>query len=913
MSEFVRKFVKRLILQEPPVAPVSAPLIPAKHIANSDFRNYDHFSQKLDELSRALTPGKVVTLTGHAGIGKTYLAREYASRLPHEGIETYFASVGEGKDALISALLPEAKRFYVSSKDRISPKPSGKHGDDGYAQQLVEEFLCSIETHPKILIVLDNLDRYFEEDALYDQLSKLVPERIAGRLLFTTRDPGLAIARRSLQYIDVSAMNDSDGAEFLISMAGLPTSAGKAAEAVSKMVGGLPLALAQSAAYINHRMSQPGSTYTVEEYIRDWQRDKSEVRTSKGVVGAHDPLFRTYELAYNRLKVEDPHSAHVWAVCSALSPDHISQSLIHMISSRHRGVAPLSKVVSDPVRELTDRRLLDTVSGGQEFAMHRSGRAALRDILATEGVLNYRLHDALAALDSVISSTGGVLPSGLYPHVESVWEAFAQNTSGDEAAEMLASQYPHLAPHCEDVRLLQAVDEGNSWQLLLYGTESPNYKGMKMLEQADVREKIKRRMAVVGRARGAEEGRTIFACVYLLVHYWWDLYLPGDHIGDPLLVMWREAYPDEADRKLGAALDDFQKAYPPVREYKERTKSSFAMSGRWNQAGKAMLAVREMLKLTEPLEEDAPRSRRYARGMTNLYLAESLRHGRGLAGYSELGSEESLNLYSEAITIFEEDEDSFHHIWLHFELADFHVECSQRYRDNTNALTLPRGSNAGLMRNHIEAALHTASSGLSLALKAAEGDDVDTEVIAYFYTTLASAYWASGCSVEEALAYRLAACFCGYAFLFSEKDNYSASFYEEQVERTLDWLQEALGKDATPTAKSGVLSDARVAELCQTIRQFWGSEKLPAKQLDPLVEARDWETLVGLLFPSRPPIEGISCDATVPKEHIGAIGEIMLAMPGRIEANFPLPFPQTFFEAARAIAQNAAEMDDDDA
>jgi hypothetical protein len=571
-------------------------------------------------------------------------------------------------------------------------------------------------------------------------------------------------------------------------------------------------------------------------------------------------------------------------MCAFFDPDNIPLGLLEKYSRDGQVPGPKDDIYK-AVWNARDLHLLEHDAPSSTISLHRVVRHVLRDLLAEEQAEEALRQQAMTTLERALSDSR--LARWLHPHVETTKE-------GPQI-----EKYPLLREYLEDLGVMNALEAGDSWEKLVFGGESPSYEAMHRLEDDDGRTKVILRMAAISRVCSEEFARVVFACVYFVVHYWWDNYLAGDHIADPLLEIWEQTHDSEVDKKLLETLHRIQEKYPPVQHYKERTNEKrIEMVSRWNEVGRAVQEVREQLNIALAPKEPATPATRYARGITNIYLAEALRYGKGLKEYSHPDNDQIPPLYREAEELFGRNSDHFHQIWAKWETADFRLEAGQRCRRYAEENPRTKKEYGDKATEHFEEADKKCRDGLRHAIERGRDDEIDAEVIANFYSTMASLEWETSRQASRIIGYRWAAPYVAYAYVLSEKDVYSVSFYEEHVERTMDWLLEVI--DSAPD---------EAVPLCQFFRKCWGRPALAEGTLRSLFSRQDWDSLRDYLFPTAPELTPTSTTYNADLTD-GSREEVMRhvrAMPRRIGQLRQHPLPETFTEVARLLKKQLVD------
>jgi hypothetical protein len=359
------------------------------------------------------------------------------------------------------------------------------------------------------------------------------------------------------------------------------------------------------------------------------------------------------------------------------------------------------------------------------------------------------------------------------------------------AAEHCAAQLAKL----EDEEY--SADAYESW----YRYEDPRW-------QAEKREWLYHQSrASAGGSRQRELGRLRLARVFLDAFWWWGCYLDFPFCRT-LLFDWRTT---QADRDWADSFVQILDAYPPGYD-KEKAPHDWREGElpRWDAVRAALLEVRDACGvggdpagLTEP-------ERRHVRGLIETFLAHAARYeSRDPAALAAASAH-----YDTAIELFEEDGDEWDEAWTRFERAELHVDHGE----------------ADAARADWE-----RSADLVVELE-------DEELAANLHRLAADAHAAAG-DLDSVFAAHGRAVL--HAYLFQNRphppDEYTLSFYVEQVARSLDRLVEVAEVGGDVGRAAGLLAAA-----------VPGRPAPDAEEIAALCAASDLRALSACLFPDPP-------------------------------------------------------------
>jgi hypothetical protein len=233
-------------------------------------------------------------LTGMGGIGKTQLAVEYAYRYQEAypgGV--YWVNGAKRWQAELAALADK-----VGLREDSAPEVDRE-------RRLARAFAASLAEHSGALVIFDNVEDPLE---LSNASLEIVPTRLDCRLLFTTR-------RRALPFrmLDVGVLAEPDALTLLLSsparcgllQGGAPDEP-RAAIAICRTLGCLPLAIALAAAYLDKH-----PRITLAGYLRGLEKHGALVVTDTGGIDPrllatqHDKAVKaTLEEQWGSLRAE---------------------------------------------------------------------------------------------------------------------------------------------------------------------------------------------------------------------------------------------------------------------------------------------------------------------------------------------------------------------------------------------------------------------------------------------------------------------------------------------------------------------------------------------------------------------------------------------------------------------------------
>ena len=257
-------------------------------------------------------------ITGLGGIGKTQTAVEYAYR-HQKDYDFIFWVKSDTLESLSSDFLTIASLLNLP------------HGQEQDQNRLIEDMKWWFLAHEHWLLIFDNAD----DLAL---VKEFLPGGGKGHTLLTTREQ---VTGRMAQRLNVEVMDEEEGALLLLQRAkllpfGEPLAAASpqdkdTAQEISRLLGGLPLALDQVGAYIEE------TNCGLKGFVQVYHERQADLLKRRGKYDTdHLDVATTFSLAFEKVKQKSAIAADVLHLCAFLDPDAIPEELF-MQGSTHLG------------------------------------------------------------------------------------------------------------------------------------------------------------------------------------------------------------------------------------------------------------------------------------------------------------------------------------------------------------------------------------------------------------------------------------------------------------------------------------------------------------------------------------------------------------------------------------------------
>ncbi|KAK8115630.1 hypothetical protein PG984_012132, partial [Apiospora sp. TS-2023a] len=270
-------------------------------------------------------PASRAALIGIGGIGKSQAVIEYAYRVRDNRPQTWIFWI----HASTAARVEEA---YRGIADRLNLP--GRSKSNVNVCQLVSNWLCD-ETNGQWILILDNTDNvevFFPQRKPQDAstpLGNYLPQSQNGSILVTSRnrDAALRIVGDPRNVMQVQAMGKSQALQSLRNRLHSTSDEDGMADLLD-VLGYIPLAITQAAAFINRRSRMTVSNY-LSDFHRSLERKGSLLGRDMGDLrrdgSASNSVATTWRLSFESMREERPSAADLLSLMSFFHPHGIPE------------------------------------------------------------------------------------------------------------------------------------------------------------------------------------------------------------------------------------------------------------------------------------------------------------------------------------------------------------------------------------------------------------------------------------------------------------------------------------------------------------------------------------------------------------------------------------------------------------
>ena len=303
------------------------------YLRNPNFTGREPLLTQLHEAlagGQGTTPRQPRALCGLGGIGKTQIALEYVYRYTADyDVVWWIRSEDASTCAADFIALAAALRLPEAANPEQAANPDQKVPID----VVIAAARRWLEQHGEWLLVFDNAP---EPEAVRDYF----PRGGSGHIIITSRYPTW---QGTATEFPVEVFDRQESVDYVLATTRQDDQA--TASALADVLGDLPLALAQAAAYVS------AAGISISGYLDLFQRERAELWKDEAAPADYGKtVATTWAVAMQKLTQQVPAAAAVLHLCAFLAPDNIPRSLL----TEHPGVLPEKlKTVATTPRFLT--------------------------------------------------------------------------------------------------------------------------------------------------------------------------------------------------------------------------------------------------------------------------------------------------------------------------------------------------------------------------------------------------------------------------------------------------------------------------------------------------------------------------------------------------------------------------------
>jgi tetratricopeptide (TPR) repeat protein len=314
----------------------------------------------LQALRQALATKSVVALWGLGGMGKTQTAVAYAQQhsAEHPGVAVLWLTgdtVSQFQQGLVElALLLRHHQRLDEPCDERDP------------HSLRQAALAYLGRESDYLLLCDNVDAPLA-------IAPVWPKRLAGKVLLSTRSQD--VRRLGAVILELGKLSPDESRAYL-EACHPPRGPGEAEAmgALQQELDGLPLALAQAAAFL----SEHGSRYA--DYLQQYRKQRLDLLEQGLPADYPGSVATTWRMSLAELKRTAPASLGLLKLCAMLQPDEIPEEVLQPLIADADDALALDRLL----KPLLTYALLQRDRQGRLLSMHRLVQQALQAQMSRE-------------------------------------------------------------------------------------------------------------------------------------------------------------------------------------------------------------------------------------------------------------------------------------------------------------------------------------------------------------------------------------------------------------------------------------------------------------------------------------------------------------------------------------------------
>jgi ribosomal protein S18 acetylase RimI-like enzyme len=868
----------------------------------------------LRDLDMALKSHKVVVLTGKGGMGKTTTASAYRNKYKQNYANIMQIELS-GTNSIDEAIYYRTESVtgddtFSTIKNNIDEAKKRSNNtaelNSLYTTWREKLFATPLNRELPYLFTIDGYDNPQNEmNEIISSLGSLQTHSLC-KLLITSRSNDFFTDDEGVHCIPMPYMSEQKALELLSSVSGKKLTNEElpfAIYIVHAIAGYYPLAIKVIGRYLSNMPPQFGfedfvNLYETEEdpelRMRIYNEDPNS-RTSLPDSISDKSLSWIVQKGYEAAERESNSAPVILGLCLSLSNSPIPTDLLNSLTSFLPDYS--YQTLYTGLNSAVGKGLLDwTNPEKNSFELH----PIVNDVLSDTCEIPSQKDVCLRLVEEILKSGNGVVKKSMFSHASKLCES-----------EDL-QQFPYLSRFQSRLLVHDAIRTG-SLEKIFYQAKAnrkTSHSGLRQIESEEWKQRMESIFAEVDAYYESPKDRNkFFVTLFLLSYYWHDGYLPQDiereiEVAPPLLKSWENVHQDQDTKDLVACLGEFYASYPCLYKYNIR----FSASAEWRTIQKCLKQVKTLLGIEESFEridfELLNRENNLIRalyGFLFAYWVESELH-LSVSKFHK-PTARVWKFYEYSCELFSENDDVFHHSWFCWEQAEAHADVARSmvkpqdvFRSWSSQLRFNKRFNKHEEENlkkHLktsadlcEKAMHISLDSLDIDLSSIENEpevyleeyesDVDGELFANIYAILAEVYALDPETENLTWGYHCASLLSAYAFMESQKDQYSLFVYSECVERLLDRLESL-------PLQSG--SDkARAIQVCDFIQNFWSlywqTHLLPTPDFTKHLLDKNRDELKKVLLPWLPTLEDIKKYNSPCRRCLAGVLE---SMPTRIE------------------------------
>jgi tetratricopeptide (TPR) repeat protein len=285
-------------------------------IRNPNFTGRDELLNGLRESLRQGGRSALTAVAGLGGIGKTQTALEYAYRFAadYDVIWWIRAETPATRVADLRALAHAAGLEDDAADGEVGiPRPDETRNEENDGRSLARRLRPWLAER-RWLVILDNASAPGEVEWMLHEIGP------GGHVLITSR----ALSWRRLgAVVQVPPLGTDEAARFLLDRSGRAHKEAElpSARELARALGELPLALEQTAAYMEHHRKPPA------EYLKLYQKHRLQL-LDRGIGDDQRTVSSTWGISLDAIEAAKPAAIELMRVLSLLAPDEIPLDLI---------------------------------------------------------------------------------------------------------------------------------------------------------------------------------------------------------------------------------------------------------------------------------------------------------------------------------------------------------------------------------------------------------------------------------------------------------------------------------------------------------------------------------------------------------------------------------------------------------